>query len=197
MNDYFPDALAISFIACKLLVEFPETTREQYIQRLKTLPAPQSGIYGTDVLLLYHNGPLHGPDCKKPLSLNHFIDLSGSAAGQTISDKLNKVNELFWTGSSVIAWSGRRVYRTDSSGKETVVDLKLLPADGTYVYHTQGIYATPAVEGDSEPSVHVEDADSSAVIKVVRVTDMEKCLDVIEERRIERIELPVLSSRLS
>ncbi|CZR58617.1 uncharacterized protein PAC_08509 [Phialocephala subalpina] len=134
-------ALAISFIASKLIVEFPGTTREQYIQCLKSLPAPQ-GIYDTAVDLTYNNCPLHGPDCKKPLSLNHVVDLSGSATGQLISDDLKK--------------------RADRSGKEMVVDLKSPLADGTYVYRTQRIYASSAPESSSEQIVRAEEGDFGA-----------------------------------
>jgi hypothetical protein len=63
MNDYFPDALAISFISHQILIELIEVTFEEHYRRLAHLP---TGFWDTNVGLRYYNGPIHGPGVTRP-----------------------------------------------------------------------------------------------------------------------------------
>jgi hypothetical protein len=61
MNQHFPEALAISYINYRIIVEFEKIDDEQHKKRLDSLPR---AISNTEVALRYHNGPVHGPELK-------------------------------------------------------------------------------------------------------------------------------------
>ena len=62
MNQHFPEALAISYINHRIVVEFKEINDEQHKKRLDSLPR---AISKTEVALRYHNGPIHGQELKR------------------------------------------------------------------------------------------------------------------------------------
>ena len=62
MNQHFPEALAISYINHRIVVEFKEINDEQHKKRLDSLPR---AISKTDVALRYHNGAIHGQELKR------------------------------------------------------------------------------------------------------------------------------------
>lgn len=62
MNRHFPEALAISYINHRIVVEFMEINNEQHKKRLQSLPY---AISETEVALRYHNGPIHGQELKR------------------------------------------------------------------------------------------------------------------------------------
>jgi hypothetical protein len=61
MNQHFPEALAISYINHRIIVEFKKINDEQHQKRLHSLPR---AISKTEVALRYHNGPIHGQELK-------------------------------------------------------------------------------------------------------------------------------------
>jgi hypothetical protein len=62
MNQHFQEALAISYINHRIVVEFKEINDEQHKKRLDSLPR---AISKTEVALRYHNGPIHGQELKR------------------------------------------------------------------------------------------------------------------------------------
>ena len=61
MNQHFPEALAISYINHRIIMEFKKINDEQHQKRLDSLPR---AISKTEVALRYHNGPIHGQELK-------------------------------------------------------------------------------------------------------------------------------------
>lgn len=62
MHQHFPNALAVSYISHRIVVELEETSIEEYIKRLKSLP---NAIAGTEVGLRYYNGLINGQEMKR------------------------------------------------------------------------------------------------------------------------------------
>lgn len=61
MNQHFPQALAISFINHRIVVELEEVSPEEHWKRLGSLPCEISET----VALRYHNGLIHGQELKR------------------------------------------------------------------------------------------------------------------------------------
>jgi hypothetical protein len=62
MNQHFPEALAISYIDHRIVVELKEINDEQHKTRLDSLPR---AILNTEVALRYNNGPIHGQQVER------------------------------------------------------------------------------------------------------------------------------------
>jgi hypothetical protein len=62
MDQHFPEALAISYINHRIVVELKEINYEQHKKRLESYPR---AISKTEVALRYHNGPIHGQELKR------------------------------------------------------------------------------------------------------------------------------------
>ena len=62
MDQHFPEALAISYISHRIVVEFKELNFKQHRKRLESLPR---AIGDTEVALRYYNGPIHEQELKR------------------------------------------------------------------------------------------------------------------------------------
>jgi hypothetical protein len=73
---HYPDAIAISYVNDRIIVEFPERPWEDFVKKLGSLPGD---IAYNEVQLQFHNGPIHTQELArvkepKPQTLNGEFD---------------------------------------------------------------------------------------------------------------------------